>query len=130
MYQYQMPYMAQTPQTQPNIFNQQQNVLPQQQVIQVNGKSSVDALRMAPNSSVLLMDTTAPMVWLCVSDGLGNVTSQPYDISKHQDKPQVDINTLEQRIANIEAKLEAKNDKSYDANAKQQRSPNKEHQSN
>ena len=84
---------------------QRMNVLPQQQVIQVNGKSSVDSIQMAPNSSVLLMDTSAPIVWLCVSDGVGNVTSTPYDISIHQEKPPVDMQSIEQRLAAVESSL-------------------------
>lgn len=121
---YQTPYMAAFS---PNIQQPQQiqpapNVLPQQQVVQVNGKASVDAIRMSPNSSILLMDSTAPMVWLCVSDGLGNVTSTPYDIAVHQDLPPVDMSELEARVANIEnivAKMGEKNNgKSNDANAK------------
>lgn len=59
------------------------NMLPPQQVIQVNGKGSVEALRMAPNSSVLVMDTTAPIVWLCTTDGIGSLTTTPYDITLH-----------------------------------------------
>ena len=80
------------------------NFLPAQQVVQANGKSSIDALRMAPNSSVLILDTTAPMVWLCTSDGLGNVTPIPYDITPHEEvKQEAD---LEKRIAAIEEKIE------------------------
>ena len=81
----------------------QQNILPAQQVVQANGKASVDAIRMAPNSSVLVMDTTAPIVWLCVSDGLGNVSPTPYDISPHKDAPAAD--SVEARLSNAEAAI-------------------------
>lgn len=76
--------------------------LPPQQVIQVNGKQSVDKIRMAANSSLLAMDTTAPIVWMCISDGIGNVTSTPYDITPHQDTPPVDVGNLESRIDSLE----------------------------
>ena len=78
-------------------------MLPAQQVIQVNGKSSVDALRMAPNSSVLVMDTTAPLVWLCTTDGLGSLTATPYDITPHIEIKPEDV--FEKRLAAIEQKL-------------------------
>lgn len=81
---------------------QPQNVLPAQQVLQANGKQSIDGLRMAPNSSVLVMDTTAPIVWLCTSDGLGNVTSAPYDITPHKDAKPAEIGDLESRLATVE----------------------------
>ena len=84
------------------MYSYQSNILPQQQIIQANGKASIDALRMMPNSSVLIMDTTAPIVWMCVSDGLGNVTSTPYDIAVHKDPEPININDLDARLAAIE----------------------------
>ena len=91
------------------MYPYQPNILPQQQIIQANGKSSIDALRMSPNSSVLIMDTTAPMVWMCVSDGLGNVSSTPYDISVHKEPEPINVNALDARLEAIEkaiAKME------------------------
>ena len=76
--------------------------LPQQQIIQVNGKASVDTIQLAPNSSLLAMDTTAPIVWMCVSDGVGKVSSTPYDITAHKEKPPIDVESIEQRITNLE----------------------------
>ena len=81
---------------------QQANVLPQQQIIQVNGKASVDTIQLAPNSSILVMDTSAPLVWLCVSDGVGKVTAKAYDIIEHKDTPPIDTANLEQRITAVE----------------------------
>ena len=75
------------------------NVLPAQQILQANGKSSIDMIRLAPNSSVLIADTTAPIVWRCVSDSLGNVTSEPFDITPHKE---VTKESLEQRIERLE----------------------------
>ena len=83
----------------------QHPTLPQQQIIQVNGKASVDTIQLAPNSSVLVMDTSAPIVWMCVSDGVGKVTSTPYDITIHQEKPPVDMSSVETRLANVEKAL-------------------------
>ena len=94
----------------------QRPALAQQQIIQVNGKASVDTIQLAPNSSLLAMDTSAPIVWMCVSDGVGKVTSTPYDITVHQDTPTPDMSNVEQRLTNIEKtikELEGKlNDKS------------------
>lgn len=89
-------------------YPQQPNTLPQQQIVQANGKASIDALRLAPNSSVLIMDKTAPIVWLCTSDGLGVVTSVPYDIVQHTEPDPVDMNSLEERIKRLEERLNAK----------------------
>lgn len=82
-------------------FYNRSAMLPQQQVIQVNGKASVDTIQLAPNSSVLVMDTSAPIVWLCVSDGIGKVTSTPYDISVHKTE-EVKQSNFEERLSRIE----------------------------
>lgn len=94
----------------PQPAQQQANVLPAQQVIQVAGRQSIDTLQMSPNSSVLIMDTSAPIiVWLCVSDGLGKVTATAYDITVHQDTPPFDIagfaESVEGRLKELENKV-------------------------
>ena len=103
----------------------QRPALAQQQIIQVNGKASVDTIQLAPNSSLLAMDTTAPIVWMCVSDGVGKVTSTPYDITVHQEKPAVDMTTVESRLDNIEKtikELEGKLNDKPNANKSKSRS--------
>lgn len=92
-------------------FQNRTAALPPQQIIQVNGKASVDMIQLAPNSSVLVMDTSAPIVWLCVSDGIGKVTATPYDITEHKQEPAPDQKGIEQRLAILEktiSELEAK----------------------
>ena len=95
----------------------QPNILPPQQVIKVNGKASVDTIQMSPNSSVLLLDSSAPIVWLCMSDGIGRVASTPYDITIHKEETPTDVSDIETRLSAIEQTIEElkerKNDKSY-----------------
>ena len=90
----------------PYIPNYQPNTLPQQQILQANGKQSIDALRLAPNSSVLIADSTAPIVWRCVSDSLGNVTAEAFDISPHKTEEQIQKDSIEQRLSRLEALYE------------------------
>ena len=97
------------PYIQPNYMQQymqpstpQTNKLPPQQILQANGKASIDAIQMSPNSSVLILDSTAPIIWMCISDGLGNVSKSPYDIFPHKDKTPLNLDTLEQRLAVLE----------------------------
>ena len=115
MYGQQMPRQAQA----------QGNVLPAQQVIQVAGKQSIDTLQMSPNSSVLIMDTSAPIVWLCVSDGLGKATATAYDITPHQDAPAFDVagfaENVEGRLSALEkyfTEVTANDGKPHDADAR------------
>jgi len=88
--------------------------LPPQQILQANGKSSIDAIRMSPNSSVLIADTTAPIVWKCVSDGLGNVTAEAFDISHHKTEAEVEketttnlLNEISERLKRLEINYES-----------------------
>lgn len=88
--------------------------LPPQQILQANGKQSIDMIRLAPNSSVLIADQTAPIVWKCVSDSLGNVTAEPYDISPHKEETQEE--TITKMLAGIEerlARLEQRNEPAF-----------------
>lgn len=84
------------------------------QITRVNGRNGADALRLAPNSSVLLMDENDPIVWLKVTDGAGYATVTPYSIAPYQAATPVDVNSLEERVKRLEEKLNAKSD---DANA-------------
>jgi len=80
-----------------------QNLMLQpQEVVKVNGKNGVDAYQIPPNSSALLLDTTASMVWLVQTDGAGYKTSTPYDITPHIPEEEVQYKTLEERIAKLE----------------------------
>lgn len=104
---YQMPAI-QTPQVSTPVVGQQ-NVLPPQQIMYANGKASIDALKLSPNSSVLIADSTAPIVWQCVSDSLGNVTSIPFDIVEHkseevklQNDLMITVNNIDERLRKVE----------------------------
>lgn len=80
--------------------------LPPQQILQANGESSIKAIRMSPNSSVLIADITAPIVWKCVSDGLGNVTTEAFDISHHKTDEEVEKENTNNLLMQISERLE------------------------
>lgn len=80
-----------------------------QQIIRVNGENGARALQMQPNSSVLLLDESAPIIWLAQTDGAGYKTITPYKIEPYKPEPQVDLQSLSERISRLEEKL---NDKS------------------
>ena len=99
--------------------------LPPQQILQANGKTSIDAIRMSPNSSVLIADTTAPIVWKCVSDGLGNVTAEAFDITHHKTEEEVEkenttnlLNEISKRLERLESKYESSVDRNYESAGK------------
>lgn len=78
-----------------------------QEVIRVNGKNGADAYQMAPNSSILLLDETAPIVWLKTTDGASYPTITGYTITPIETKIVTPIENknyadLESRIAKLE----------------------------
>lgn len=82
--------------------------LPRQEIIRVNGENGAKAYQMAPNSSALLMDESAPLVWLVQTDGAGYKTAVPYTIAPYQSQPAPDLNDLEERIKRLEEMLNGK----------------------
>ncbi len=89
------------------------------EIIHVNGENGAKSFRMAPNSQCLLLDDTAPIVWLCQSDGAGYHTTTPYQIAPYQAQPEPDFNSINERLTRLEAMV---NEQSNAANAKPKRS--------
>ena len=80
------------------------------QVTRVNGRNGADAFRMAPNSSILLMDENDPIVWLKQTDGAGYATVTPYTVTPYQAAAPVDVAGLENRVKRLEEMLSGKPD--------------------
>lgn len=97
----------------------QQTHTSQYQITRVNGKNGAEAFQMPPNSAILLLDETAPIVWLCQSDGAGYKTCTPYQIAPYQSQPEPDYNDLNKRITRLEEMI---NEQPHVADAKQKRS--------
>lgn len=97
----------------------QQSLQPQisqQKVPEVTGRAGAEAFQLGADSSVLLLDNTAPIVWLVKTDGAGYKSLVPYDIKPHEEiKPEDHFKDLETRIAKLE---EAVNGKPNTSNAK------------
>ena len=107
---YQMPY-GMGMQNQYQRLNQiEQSQMPRYDIIHVNGENGARAFRMAPNSTVLLMDDTAPIVWLVQSDGAGYHTQTPFKIEEYRPDSPVDVRSLEDRIARLEAMINEQSD--------------------
>lgn len=81
------------------------NNVPKMDIIKVSGRNGAEAFQMQPNSSVLLLDDTNPIVWLKTTDGAGYPTLTPYTISLYQPEPEISAKSLEERISRIEEML-------------------------
>lgn len=80
------------------------------EIIHVTGRNGADALAMAPNSSAIALDDTAPLVWLCQTDSAGYKTVTPYSIAPYTEPEPVSMNELNERLARLEEMLSAKPD--------------------
>lgn len=74
-------------------------------IIRVNGENGARSLQMSPNSEMLALDTTAPIVWLAQTDGAGYLTVTAFDISQHQEKPPIDLNNLLKDVEELKRKV-------------------------
>ena len=90
-----------------------------QDLVRVNGKPGAEAYQMAPNSSALLLDESAPLVWLAQTDGAGYKTLSPYTITPYQPEPPVDTKSLLQRVERLEGLI---NDKPNSSGSRKQKS--------
>lgn len=113
---YQNPYGVQNNNfNAPNVINGS--------IIKVSGINGVNALNLAPNTSVLALDETQPIVWLVSADSAGYKTPTPYDITPHVEQKPEKENDLEARVSRLEALINEQ------SNTKQNASTNKRNKS-
>lgn len=98
--------------------------LQRQEIVRVNGENGAKTYQLPPNSSALLLDESAPLVWLVQTDGAGYKTAVPYTIAPYQAQPAPDLNLLEERISRLEAAINGKKpDAGYSGRGKQTSQP-------
>ena len=118
--QYQNPYLNFPQNYGQNSYAQNtQSYAQRYEIVHVNGRNGADMFQMAPNSNNLLLDDTAPIVWLVQTDGAGYKTLTPFDITPHKDTPPVDISSLESRITKLEEIINDKSNITNNGNNKQ-----------
>ncbi len=77
-----------------------------QEIIKVNGKNGAEAFQMPPNSQALLLDETAPIVWLVQTDGAGYKTVSAFDLTPHEEvNTQSTLKSIEERLKKVEEKI-------------------------
>ena len=96
--QFMPSYMQPQPQQMPTWGQNQQRM----EIVRVNGENGARAFQLPPNSNVLLLDESAPLVWLVQTDGAGYKTVAPYTITPYQAQPAPDYNSLAERIQRLE----------------------------
>lgn len=79
-------------------------------ILRVSGINGVNALNLAPNTSVLALDETAPIVWLVSADSAGYKTPTPYDITPHKDQQAAMQSNFEERLTRLEQMVNEQSD--------------------
>jgi len=92
---------------------------PQQryEIVRVNGRPGAEAFQMAPNSQTLLLDETAPIVWLKTTDGAGYPSLTAYEITPAQTPEQKDderFSELSRRIDELEMMIHEQSNTEFD----------------
>ena len=101
----------------PNSYGNPQPLTPKMEIIKVSGKNGAEAFQLAPNSSVLLLDETSPIIWFKTTDGAGYPTITPYTITPYTEPtPTNDLLILEHRITKIEERLNESNNNAKQCN--------------
>lgn len=90
-----------------------------QQIIKVNGINGANAYNLAPSSSALLLDETAPRLFLKTTDGAGYPTVTAYKLEPYVEEKLPDNKELLNRIERLEDMINAKSNTS---NAKRNKS--------
>lgn len=95
-----------------NTINPFQTVLnpvvqaPQMEIQKVNGEESAKAFPIGPNSSVILLDTVNPLVWVITTDASGYKTVSPFTITPYVPEQPVSASDLDTKMTEINSRLE------------------------
>lgn len=103
-------------------FTPQIPTQPRSEIIRVHGEEGAKAYQLPPDSAVLLLDDTNPILWFKSTDGAGYPQITAYDITPRIEtreivQPSSDYQALEERISKLERRLN--NGKSYSGTARQ-----------
>lgn len=113
------PYGYQNPYQVTNQFPTQNQQQPNNSIIWVVGENGADSYLIAPGETVLLWDSTAPVLYLKSADSLGRPTKKIFDYTERGASPQIadiqpqsdfaskaDVDYLKEEIASLKAKFE------------------------
>nr|DAE53768.1 MAG TPA: hypothetical protein [Caudoviricetes sp.] len=83
-----------------------------QTIAKVNGKNGADMYQLPPNSEALLLDETAPIVWLIQTDSAGYKTATAFDLVAHKEATPATLQDLMERVEALEREVKSNNGKS------------------
>jgi len=99
------------------MYNPYQPYMNNQQIIRVNGENGARAYQMMPNSSALLLDESAPRLFLASTDGAGYKSISAYKLEPYESPSEISLSSLAERIEKLEQEI-LNNAKSNTSNVK------------
>ena len=96
------------------MYNQQNSLLPnylynpapQMEIQKVNGEESARAFPIGPNSSVILLDTNEPIIWVIVTDSSGYKTVSPFTITPYIPEKPITTSDLNDTLVSVLDRLQ------------------------
>lgn len=79
---------------------------PQMDIQKVNGEESARAFPMGPNSSVILLDTVQPLIWVVTTDASGYKSINPFTITPYVPEEPVSPADLKIQMSEISTRLD------------------------
>lgn len=113
MYENMYGYQPQMSSYQPNMSAFGSNMgrnFANQQIIKVNGSNGAQAYQLGPNCSTLLLDETAPRVFLAQTDGAGYKSITAYRLEPYEEAPEISNQDLLKRIEKLEEMVNEQSD--------------------
>ena len=90
--------------------------MPQMEIQKVNGEESAKAYPIGPNSSVILLDTNNPLVWVVTTDASGYKTVNPFKIEPYTPEEPISNNDIKTILDSISTRLNVLEEKINDGN--------------
>ena len=89
----------------PYLPNLPQTYAPQMEIQKVNGEESTKAYSIGPNSSVILLDTNDPLIWVVTTDASGYKTIKPFTITPYIPDEPIKADEIKSQIDSISDRL-------------------------
>ena len=80
---------------------------PQMEIQRVNGEESAKAFPIGPNSSVMLLDSDNPLIWVVTTDASGYKTVTGFNITPYIPKQPVTTSDIKDELSAIVKRLDS-----------------------
>lgn len=87
-------------------FPQYQQPLQQTEIQKVTGEESARAYPLGPNSSIILLDSNNPLIWVVTTDASGYKTVNPFTITPYTPEKPLSQSDVNEQLEKVNARLD------------------------